>query len=108
MINKWILINIAISVAMFIYIFYYYLGRSGGDMAINILFGFFQILLVIIIPNKSSGTIKYKIILFIILIQIMELIIFLNFGYLINEYLKKEFSPDTARIRSLGYAVNIM
>ncbi len=96
--NKWILINIAISVAMFIYIFYYYLGKSGGDMAImaiNILFGFFQILLVIIIPNKSSKTIKYKIILAILVLQTVELVVFLKFGYSINEYLKKEFFPIT-------------
>ena len=92
MLNKSVLVNITISVAMFIYIFYYFLGKSGGDMAImamNIIFGFFQILIIAILPNKNNGIIKHKIIFAVILIQIIELSVFLKFGYSLNEYFKK-------------------
>ena len=77
---------------MFIYIFFCFLGKSGGDMAIiamNIIFGFFQILIIAVFPNKDNSIIKYKIIFAIILIQIIELSVFLKFGYSINEYFKK-------------------
>ena len=92
MLNKLVLVNIVISVVMFIYIFFCFLGKSGGDMAIiamNIIFGFFQILIIAVFPNKDNSIIKYKIIFAIILIQIIELSVFLKFGYSINEYFKK-------------------
>lgn len=90
--NKSVLVNIAISIAMFIYIFYYFLGKSGGDMAImamNVIFGFFQILIIAVFPNKNNGIMKYKIIFAVILVQIIELTVFLKFGYSLNEYFKK-------------------
>ena len=92
MLNKLVLVNIVISVVMFIYIFFCFLGKSGGDMAImamNIIFGFFQILIIAVFPNKYNSIIKYKIIFAVILIQIIELSVFLKFGYSINEYFKK-------------------
>ncbi len=92
MLNKLVLVNIVISVVMFIYIFFCFLGKSGGDMAImamNIIFGFFQILIIAVFPNKDNSIIKYKIIFAVILIQIIELSVFLKFGYSINEYFKK-------------------
>ena len=92
MLNKLVLVNIVISVVMFIYIFFCFLGKSGGDMAIiamNIIFGFFQLLIIAVFPNKDNSIIKYKIIFAVILIQIIELSVFLKFGYSINEYFKK-------------------
>ena len=92
MLNKLVLVNIVISVVMFIYIFFCFLGKSGGDMAImamNIIFGFFQILIIAVFPNKDNSIIKYKIIFAVILIQIIELSVFFFFFYSINEYFKK-------------------
>ena len=88
--NKWILINCLISFLMFSFIFYKNVGVSGGDMAIyalNIIFGIIQIITVtILIWNKENKF--YKIILFIILFQIIEIIIMTVWGYSINEFLK--------------------
>jgi hypothetical protein len=75
---------------MFVYIFYSNIGISGGDMAIiafNIIFGIFQIIMVAIFANRNNS--KSLIIITVIILQIIELIIFIKWGYLINEYLKK-------------------
>lgn len=77
---------------MFIYIFHSYVGVSGGDIAIifaNIIFGLFQILIVATITNRYGGKTNNAIILVIVILQIIELIIFLKWGYSINEFLKK-------------------
>ena len=93
MLNRWTVINVLISITMFIYIFHSYAGVSGGDIAIisaNILFGLFQILIVATITNRYFGKINNAIILAIIIMQVIELIIFLKWGYSINEFLKKQ------------------
>jgi hypothetical protein len=88
--NKLVTINGLISIGMFVYIFYSNIGISGGDMAIiafNIIFGIFQIIMVAIFANRNNS--KSLIIITVIILQIIELIIFIKWGYLINEYLKK-------------------
>lgn len=93
MVNRWTVINALISITMFIYIFHSYAGISGGNIAIlfaNVLFGLFQILIIATITNRYGGKTNGAIILTIIILQIIELIIFLKWGYSINEFLKKE------------------
>ena len=92
MLKRWTVINLLISIIMFIFIFYRCVGVSGGDMAIiifNVMFGLFQILVVATITNRYIGKTNNRIILTIILTQIIELIIFFKWGYSINEFLKK-------------------
>ena len=88
--NKWILINCLISILMYCYIFIKCAGKSGGDMAIyayNIIFGIIQILTVLILIRKKPNTF-YKVILFIIFCQIIEIIIMTIWGYRINTFIK--------------------
>ena len=71
-------------------IFKAYAGVSGGDIAIifsNIIVGLLHVLAIAIF-NKYSG---YKIsggIFSVVLFQMLELIIFVNCGYDINEWIK--------------------
>ena len=88
--NKWVLINCLISFLMFSFIFYKNIGVSGGDIAIyalNIIFGIIQIITVITIIWKKENTF-YKIILFILLFQIIEIIIMMIWGNSINVFFK--------------------
>lgn len=88
--NKWILINCLISFLMFSFIYYKNFGVSGGDMAIyalNLIFGIIQVFTVIVLIWKKENTF-YKIILFILLFQIIEILIMSVWGYRINEFLK--------------------
>ena len=89
--KKGIVINIVVSVIMFTYIFYKCAGMSGGDFAIiifNVMTGFLQILLSSIVMKLYFGKINSKILLAIIIMQILELIIFIKWGYSINESIK--------------------
>lgn len=91
MLKKIILINVLISIIIFSYIFYYYSGISGGDLAIcsiNIFFGIFQILIACILSKKILGKINSKVVMAIILMQVVELMVFINWGYSINEVIK--------------------
>lgn len=91
MANKWIVINILLSLIVFMYIFYSYAGMSGGDLAIlwgNIMFGLLQILSIAIICRIYKKR-DLQIILAVIIIQAIELLFFLNWGYSVNEFLKK-------------------
>ena len=88
--NIWILINCLISFLMFLFIFYKNVGVSGGDIAIyalNIIFGIVQIITVIILIWKKESKF-YKIILFILLFQIIEIMIMTVWGHSINAFLK--------------------
>jgi hypothetical protein len=77
---------------MFVYIFYNCAGQSGGDFAIiifNIMFGFLQVLLSVGIVKIWIKNVDSKIIIItIILSQVLELIIFMKWGYSINENIK--------------------
>jgi hypothetical protein len=91
MLKKLIVINVLISIIGFIFIFYSYAGVSGGDIAIisaNIFFGLLQILFISIFTKKNDNKMKSKIILTVIVVQIVELIIFIKWGYSINESIK--------------------
>lgn len=89
--NKWLLINIMISIIAFFTIFKCYAGASGGDFAIlfgNIIFGFLQILCIDLIFGFYKKP-KGKLILVVIICQILELLFFIQWGYEVNQYLKK-------------------
>ena len=88
--NKWILINCLISFLIFSFIFYKNVGVSGGDIAIyalNIIFGIIQVITVIILIWKKENK-YYKIILFILLFQIIEILIMTLWGNSLNALLK--------------------
>lgn len=89
--NKWLVINALISISMFAYIFYSNLGVSGGDMAIvafNIIFGILQIIMIAIFTSRTNDK-KHLIILTVIILQIIELLVFLAYGFLISKYLSQ-------------------
>jgi hypothetical protein len=91
MINKWISINALVSISMFAYIFYSNLGVSGGDMAImafNIIFGILQIIMIAIFTSRTNDK-KHLIILAVIILQIIELLVFLKWGFSISKYLSQ-------------------
>ena len=75
---------------MFSFIFYKNVGVSGGDIAIyalNLIFGIIQIITVIILIWKKEKKL-YKVILFILLFQIIEIMIMTVWGNSINTFLK--------------------
>lgn len=87
--KKWIILNVIISIFLFWYIFKSFAGRSGGDIAIiagNIMFGIAQIILNLFFLRKYKNT--AMIIASIVLIQIIELIVFIKWGYEINNMLR--------------------
>jgi len=75
---------------MFSFIFYKNVGVSGGDIAIyalNIIFGIIQVIAVIILIWKKENKF-YKIIFFILLFQIIEILIMTVWGNSLNAFLK--------------------
>lgn len=88
--NKFLYLNIFLSLGFFLLILYYNLTKSGGDIAIvllNLLFGIIQILFVFIyglIKKKVNG----KALIVIVICQLVEFLIFINFGNKINRYYK--------------------
>ncbi|WP_329806889.1 hypothetical protein [Flavobacterium facile] len=91
MINKWISINAVVSISMFAYIFYSNLGVSGGDMAImafNIIFGILQIIMIAIFTSRMNDK-KHLIIITVIILQIIEMLVFLKWGFSISKYLSQ-------------------
>jgi hypothetical protein len=91
MINKWISINAVVSISMFAYIFYSNLGVSGGDMAImafNIIFGILQIIMIAIFTSSTNDK-KHLIIITVIILQIIELLVFLKWGFSVSKYLSQ-------------------
>ena len=89
--NKWIAINALVSISMFAYIFYSNLGVSGGDMAImafNIIFGILQIIIIAVFTSSTNDK-KHLIILTVIILQIIELLVFLKWGFSISKYLSQ-------------------
>jgi hypothetical protein len=89
--NKWIAINALVSISMFAYIFYSNLGVSGGDMAImafNIIFGILQIIIIAVFTSRTNDK-KHLIILTVIILQIIELLVFLKWGFSISKYLSQ-------------------
>jgi hypothetical protein len=91
--NKILYFNIFLSIVIFVVIFYSNLAKSGGDIAIvflNLLFGIIQILFVFIyglVNKKVNG----KVLLVIVICQLIEFLIFINWGNEINKYYKTFF-----------------
>lgn len=80
---------------MFGFIFYSYAGVSGGDIAIisaNIMFGLIQLLVNSVYLRIKKSNAIFKIQLTIIIVQIIELIVFIIYGYQINKWIKGNFS----------------
>jgi len=95
MLKKLIVGNVLLSIFMFTFIFYSYAGISGGDIAIiagNIIFGLIQLLANSIFLRIKQSNLTVKIQMTIIIIQVIELLIFLFYGYQINEYIKSNYS----------------
>lgn len=95
MLKKNIIFNVFLSIFMFAFIFYNYAGRSGGDLAIialNIMFGIFQLVSNNIYLKRFKSQMVSKVLFSIIIIQIIELIIFIIYGYRINEWIKSNLS----------------
>lgn len=91
--NKFLYLNILISLVVFIIIVYSNLGKSGGDIAIvllNLIFGIIQFLFVFIY-GLIKKNINGKILLLIVMCQFIECIILINFGKDINKYYKINF-----------------
>lgn len=91
--NKFLYLNALLSLLVFSLILYCNLAKSGGDIAIvllNLLFGIIQILSIFIyglIKKKVNG-----IALFVVLVcQLIEFLIFINFGNAMNKYYKTFF-----------------
>ena len=90
MMKKWIIINSLISIIVFAFIFHTNMSKSGGDMAIgafNVLFGFIQLITIIGISFKNKSHIIHNTILTVLILQIIEMIILLKWGYQIRNYL---------------------
>ncbi|UOK41610.1 MULTISPECIES: hypothetical protein [Flavobacterium] len=95
MLKNFIVFNILISIFMFAFIFYRCAGMSGGDLAIiafNIMFGIFQLISNNIYLSRFKPKMVFKVLFSIIIIQIIELIIFIIYGYQINEWIKSNYS----------------
>ena len=94
MLKIFIIANVSISISMSLFIFYSYAGISGGDIAIissNIMFGLFQLLTNSIYLRIKKLNFNIKIQLTIAIMQIIELFIFLVYGYQINIYVKSNY-----------------
>jgi len=88
--NNFLYYNMLLSVVFFCFVLYSNLGKSGGDMAVillNILFGITQIIFVLVYGYVRKNIDK-KALLVIVLCQVIELFIFINFGDDINRYYK--------------------
>ena len=89
--QKFLLINIFLSISFFLLIFYKFLGVSGGDLAIIAFTIITHIILILInaflfkIPIET----KFYLIILIIALLILEIILFVNFGYYLNDVLRK-------------------
>ena len=89
--QKFLLINIFLSISLSLLIFFKFLGVSGGDMTIIAFTIITHIILVLIntfffkIPVET----KFYLIIAIIALLIFEIILFVNFGYYLNDVLRK-------------------
>ncbi len=89
--QKFLLINIILSTSLFLIIFFKFLGVSGGDMTIIAFTIITHIILMLInafffkIPIET----KFYLIILIIALLILEIILFVNFGYYLNDVLRQ-------------------
>ena len=95
MLKNFIVFNVLISIFMFAFIFYRCAGMSGGDLVIitfNIMFGIVQLISNNIYLSLIKSKIRFNVLLSIIIIQIIELIVFIIYGYQTNEWIKSNYS----------------
>lgn len=89
--QKFLLINSILSISLFLIIFFKFLGVSGGDLAIIAFTIITHIILILInalffkIPIET----KFYLIILIIALLILEIILFVNFGYYLNDVLRQ-------------------
>lgn len=91
--NKWIIINCLISFLMFLFILLKNIGVSGGDLAtytLNLIFGFVQIVAVLILVRKKERG-YLRVIIFIMLFQLIETLIVMCLGDYINTFFNSNF-----------------
>lgn len=91
MLKKWLTLNLLISLTVFFVLFFSFSGVSGGDMAIfifNIFFGLTLIVFNGFLLRKKEDNLDLKIIAFIFLINVLELIILSKWGSDINNFLR--------------------
>jgi hypothetical protein len=94
MLKKFIIINALISLLAFVFIFYKYIGVSGGDMAIvifNVMLGMLQLVLNLILLLIKKYSFILQVELSILTMQIIEMLIFSQFGYYVNEWVKHNY-----------------
>lgn len=94
MLKKFITINALISLLAFVFIFYKCIGVSGGDMAIvifNVMFGMLQLVLNLILLLIKKHSFILQVELSILTMQIIEMLIFSQFGYYIEELVKHNY-----------------
>jgi hypothetical protein len=87
---KHIILNCLLSIVIFALIFYSQAGVSGGDIAIgifNVMFGLLQMLVAFLVLRKKKGQASNAL-LAIVVLQVLEMAVLVNFGYDINEWLK--------------------
>lgn len=89
--KKLIVLNVFISLLVFIFTFLYYHGQSGGDMVIgvmSVIFGIVQIIIMTFLFYRKKNSFLFIIISFIIA-QVIQLFILIVWGYQINEFIKE-------------------
>jgi len=88
---KYIILNCLLSIVIFALAFYSYAGVSGGDiaiMAMNVIAGILQMFAVSIYMHFAKRGSASNIVLALIAMQVAELVLFINFGYDINIWIK--------------------
>ncbi|WP_296685694.1 hypothetical protein [Flavobacterium sp.] len=95
--TKWILGNVILSVLMFCLIFYLNVGVSGGDIAIvmfNCMFALLQLIINGILLYRSKNIETLKVVIAIIVTNIALIFLFLEYGSVINSWIKSNFRLD--------------
>jgi hypothetical protein len=89
--QKFLIINIFLSISLFLIIFFKFLGVSSGDMAIIAFTIITHIILILIniFVFKIAVKIKFYLTIAIITLLVFEIILFVNFGYYLNDVLRR-------------------
>jgi len=80
-----------LSISLFLIIFFKFLGVSGGDMTIIAFTIITHIILILIniFVFKIAVKIKFYLTIAIITLLVFEIILFVNFGYYLNDVLRR-------------------
>lgn len=88
--SRWTIVNAVVSFLLFTLIAYSQAGVSGGDIVIvifNIMAGLAQIIIIAVVAG-ITGHKSAQMILAVIIMQALELSVFIQWGYTINEFIK--------------------